>query len=59
MNKNSLTIPEKAVFIIDKKGNVLSKKIDFVKVPLSNDVALRFIEMLGWDLKKNQPITWN
>ena len=47
-----------AEIVLDKKGNVISKKIEAQKVPLTKQLALNFIKALGWDLEKNQPITW-
>ena len=58
MEINSIKIPTSATIVIDKKGNVISKQIDFADIQLTDSVALKLIEMLGWDLKNNQPITW-
>lgn len=60
MQKNlTLTLPTNAEFKFDKKYNLISKKIETVEIPLTLDVAIKFIQMIGWDIKNNQPITWN
>lgn len=58
MEINSIKIPTSATIVIDKKGNVISKQINFADIPLTDSAVLKLIEMLGWDLKNNQPITW-
>ena len=58
MEIDNIKIPTSATIVIDKKGNVVSKQINFADIQLTDSVALKLIEMLGWDLQNNQPITW-
>lgn len=45
-----LTIPISAKIVIDKKGNVISKKITTKQVPLTDKLVVNFIKALGWDM---------